>query len=69
MKEMTFEEMEEIEGGKLPCWLAWILYGVALLGLGASTGGWGAVAAAIGYGGSILSVIDNCTDYFDKKIE
>jgi len=68
MREMTTLEMEMVEGGKLPCWLAWTLYGVALVGLGATTGGWGAVAALAGYGGSILSVIDNCTSYFDKKL-
>lgn len=66
MEYLTDAEMAGIEGGKMPCWLAWTLYGVALVGLGAATGGWGAAAAIAGYGGSIISVIDGCTDYFNR---
>ena len=66
MEKLTIAEMTEIKGGKMPCWLAWSLYGVALVGLGAVTGGWAAAAAIAGYGGSIIGVIDGCTDYFDR---
>ena len=62
MERMTDVEMTAIEGGKMPCWLAWTLYGVSLVGLGAATGGWAAAAAIVGYGGSIVGVIDGCTN-------
>jgi len=62
MKEMTYEEMVEVEGGaNLACIAAWVGYGGSLLSFGVATGGLGFALAGITYGTSIVGVVSACT--------
>ncbi|HQH23844.1 MAG TPA: hypothetical protein PLM01_04095 [Bacteroidales bacterium] len=60
MTELSLEQMESVAGGfKMPCGAALALYGVAFIGLCASTGG-AAICAAVTFGASIYDVYAAC---------
>ena len=62
MKELTSQEMVEIDGGlSWGCGIAWASYGTALLALGLASGG-ALTVAGVAYILSIGGVICGCTD-------
>jgi len=60
MKKLNFEQMSQIQGGKMPCGAALGFYAAAFIGTALATGGASIVVGLIGMGGSIWGVIDNC---------
>ncbi len=62
MKELSVEQMQQINGGlSWGCWLSIGLYGVAIVSAAAATGGIGAfVLGQIGLFGGAAGVVAGC---------
>jgi len=63
MKELSFERMEDIEGGStVGCIASAVGYVAGIAAFATATGGLGLIA--IGWAASIVGVIDSCPEVF-----
>ncbi len=64
MKELSFDQIEKVNGGGWNngwCALAFVGYGLAIGGLAVATGGVGLVIAGASYAVTTAGVIGSCT--------